>query len=118
MQDGERIVFRNSAHQLPGATTGDIIIIVGQKPHPVFQRKGSDLFAEKTISLAEALGGFTFDMTLPSGATVPISSSNDGNIVAHGDVKVLKGMGMPLRSNSSQRGNLYIKCTSLKGGVF
>lgn len=41
MQDGERVVFRNAAHQLPGATPGDVIIIIAQKAHPTFNRRGT-----------------------------------------------------------------------------
>lgn len=109
MQDGERVVFRNAAHQLPGATPGDVIIIIAQKAHPTFNRRGVDLYTERKITLAEALGGFSFKLTLPNGQDVKLHSDPKGKVIAHGDVKVLRGHGMPYRSSPKERGNLYIK---------
>lgn len=123
MQDGERVVFRQDAHQSPGATPGDVVIIISQKPHSVFNRRGStrcnsqwvsflseigvDLYTERKISLAEALGGFSFTLPLPNGnnvrilvfvttcvynsrwVQVAVASDANGRIISSGDVKVL-----------------------------
>ena len=42
----------------PDALPGDLIFVVQQKPHDVFERKGADLFMKKTIPLVDALIGF------------------------------------------------------------
>lgn len=65
----------------------------------------------KPLSLAEALGGFAFTISLPDQRQVRVESDPNGNIVSHNDVKVLRELGMPYRSNTSVRGNLYIQCT-------
>jgi len=109
MQDGEHIVFRGMAHQAPGATTGDVIILVAQKPHAIFKRQGVNLYTDRRISLAEALGGFSFNLKLPDNKDVTVTSDPHGKIVSHGDIRILKDHGMPYRSNSPQRGDLYVR---------
>lgn len=39
--------------------TKRLIIYLQEKPHEVFQRSGSDLMMKKTVTLTEALCGFT-----------------------------------------------------------
>ena len=45
---------------LAGALQGDIVLVVQQKDHDVFQRRGSDLIIKKEITLLEALTGPKF----------------------------------------------------------
>ena len=40
--------------------TGDVIAVVQELDHPLFERKGVDLFVKKSITLVDALCGFTF----------------------------------------------------------
>jgi hypothetical protein len=62
MKHGSKIVLRGEAGcSEPGLAPGDIILVVVQKEHDVFQRAGVDLVMEKTISLTEALTGCTFN---------------------------------------------------------
>ena len=37
--------------QKPGYETGDIVIVLDERDHPVFKRKGSDLFMELVRTL-------------------------------------------------------------------
>merc|ERR1719222_423793 len=60
--DGHKIPFREMADEHPEADTGDVIFVCKQQEHPVFKRKGADLFMEKKISLVEALCGFDIDI--------------------------------------------------------
>ena len=50
-----RLVLRGESNQMPGATPGDVVLIVNEKPHPVFKRQGSDLIYEHTISLVRVV---------------------------------------------------------------
>jgi len=56
--DGHRIVVRGKAHEAPGAETGDFICVVRQREHPIFRRRGADLFVRRSVSLCAALCGF------------------------------------------------------------
>ena len=41
MQNGQKIPFRGMADEEPGIEAGDVIIILREAEHDVFQRKGS-----------------------------------------------------------------------------
>lgn len=43
MKDGQKITFSSEGDQEPGIEPGDIIIILDEKPHPVFRRDDMDL---------------------------------------------------------------------------
>eukprot|EP01120_Amphizonella_sp_Union-15-10_P010356 TRINITY_DN412_c0_g7_i1.p1 TRINITY_DN412_c0_g7~~TRINITY_DN412_c0_g7_i1.p1 ORF type:complete len:445 (+),score=97.07 TRINITY_DN412_c0_g7_i1:48-1382(+) len=107
-KDGEHIIFKGEAHQVPGVSSGDVIIVVRQKKHPVFKRNGADLLIERKLSLGEALAGFSFKLTHLDGRQILVESSPDGNIIRPGDLRMISGEGMPTGRGSS-RGNLYFK---------
>jgi len=109
MSSGEQIVLRREAHQAPGATTGDVIITVEEIPHSTFIRKGNDLYMTQNINLAEAMGGFSFIVETLDKRQLRIATEPKGNMISSGDVKVIKGEGMPYISNPSHKGNLYVK---------
>lgn len=58
MKDGQKIVFHGEGDQEPDLEPGDVIIVLDQKDHPVFQRRGNDLIMKMKIQLTEALCGF------------------------------------------------------------
>lgn len=58
MKDGQQIRFTGEGDQEPGLEPGDIVIVLDEKEHPEFQRKGNDLITQKELLLVEALCGF------------------------------------------------------------
>lgn len=58
MTDGQRITFHGEGDQEPGLEPGDVIIVLDQKDHPVFQRQDDNLIMKMNIKLVEALCGF------------------------------------------------------------
>jgi len=60
MKHGQKIVFSGESDEAPGQEPGDIIFVLIEKKHEVFERNGNDLYMEATIPLVEALGGFAF----------------------------------------------------------
>lgn len=58
MKDGQRITFHGEGDQEPGLEPGDVIIVLDQKDHPVFQRQAHNLVMKMNIKLVEALCGF------------------------------------------------------------
>jgi len=60
MKDNQTITFRGEADQAPGITPGDVVIVVEEKPHDRFKRKGDDLFIEVSVDLLSALAGGSF----------------------------------------------------------
>lgn len=60
MKSGQTINFRGESDQAPGVEPGDVIIVVEEKPHDRFERKGNDLEIEIEIDLLTALAGGQF----------------------------------------------------------
>eukprot|EP00064_Thunnus_orientalis_P000165 superscaffoldBa00000007_g165 len=58
MRDGQKIVFHGEGDQEPGLEPGDIIIVLDQREHPLFTRRGEDLVMSMELQLVEALCGF------------------------------------------------------------
>lgn len=58
MADGEKITFDGEGDQDTGLEAGDVIIILDEKSHNVFQRRGNDLIMKMKLELVESLCGF------------------------------------------------------------
>ena len=69
-----------------------------------FRRHGLDLILEKTVSLKEALCGFTFELKYITGKVYTITN-NSGNIISNGYKKLIPAMGL---ERDGHKGNLVI----------
>lgn len=103
---GTKITFPEKGNEAPGITAADIVFIVDEKPHEVFTREGNDLIMMQKISLAEALTGYTVQVTTLDGRhlSIPINS-----IIHPGYEEVVPREGMPIPKEPSKKGNLRIK---------
>jgi len=108
MKEGQKIPFRGCADETPGIETGDVVIVVIEKDHEVFQRKGNELFMKMSIGLNEALTGFTRPITTLDKRTIAITSL-PGEFVQHEALKVVVSEGMPMHRNPFDKGNLVIQ---------
>jgi DnaJ family protein A protein 2 len=68
--DGHKITFHNKADEIPDGDAGDVVFVLKEKPHDVFKRHGADLYIERSISLVEALCGFTMEIKKLDGRTL------------------------------------------------
>ncbi|XP_058482555.1 dnaJ homolog subfamily B member 13-like [Solea solea] len=105
LKEGTRIIFSKEGDQGPNNIPADIVFIVRQKSHPLFERQDNDLIYKAHISLEMALSGFSVDLETLDGRilTIPIN-----DIVHPTYRKVVSGEGMPSSWEPSQRGNLVI----------
>ncbi|BGP24958.1 DnaJ family protein [Rhodotorula toruloides] len=94
MKDGQTITFAGEADQAPGIEPGDVIIVIEEKPHDVFKRKGDDLFAEVEIDLLTALAGGAFSLPHLDERAVLVRV-HPGEVIKPGSIKVIPGQGMP-----------------------
>ncbi len=108
MKHGERIVFSGEADEAPDTLPGDVVVVLQQQPHDVFRREHNNLFMKKSITLLEALTGFTFYITHLDGRQLLVKSE-PGVIVKPGDVKAIKDEGMPYPKNPYVRGTLFVE---------
>ncbi|TRM66449.1 hypothetical protein BD626DRAFT_487788 [Schizophyllum amplum] len=108
MTDRQRIVLAGAGDQEPGVPPGDVIFILKAAPHESFERSGNDLLMHVTITLSEALLGFSrILVTHLDGRGVHVSSP-PGKIIKPDDSIVLRGEGMPIYKRSDTKGDLYV----------
>lgn len=108
MRENQKIYFRGEGDQQPDVETGDVIIVLQQKKHEVFERSGNDLMMSHTISLTEALCGFSVVVQQLDGRELLVKHAA-GQVIKPGDLKGVPGEGMPMYKNPFEKGNLYIK---------
>lgn len=108
MKDGQKIVFAGEGDQEPGVPSGDIIIVLDETEHNFFVRKGNNLIVNIELQLVEALCGFTKTLkTLDN--RVLVFTVLPGEVITHGDLKVIHGEGMPTHRNPFEKGDVIIQ---------
>jgi len=74
-----------------GGPPGDLYLVIRMKPHPLFERKGKDLYIDVPITVSEAANGAKIEVPTVDGSvkmTVPPATSS-------GQQFRLRGRGMP-----------------------
>jgi len=103
----ERIVLEGEADQIPDTTPGDLIFHLVEEPHERFTRVGHDLSAEITVTLAEALSGFSrVVLTHLDGRGIHIDHPR-GKVLTPNEVLRVAGEGMPQKRGDA-KGDLYL----------
>lgn len=108
MNNGQRITFAGKGNTVPGSLQGDIVLVIHQKEHDVFQRKGSDLIINKEITLFEALTGPKFVVEHLDGRKVYITGK-PGDVITPDTVKQVANEGMPVTGHTQIKGVLFVK---------
>ncbi|KAI8989468.1 DnaJ C terminal domain-containing protein [Pilobolus umbonatus] len=109
MMDGQKIAMKGEGDQEPGIEPGDVILVLQQKEHAVFEREGNDLLCKVKITLTEALCGFDkVIVTHLDGRGIHVKNP-PGKIIKPGMVKCINHEGMPTYKRPENRGNLYIE---------
>merc|ERR1711871_794458 len=85
---------------------GNVIFQLRTSNHHRFRREGNDLHHTMTISLRDALLGFDKVVKQLDGSDIRVHKKK---VTKPGEVKVLKGHGMPLYEFPSEFCNLHVK---------
>ena len=109
--DGRRLevkipagVDTGSRVRVPGVGNGDLYLSVTVRPHPLFERKGDDLYLELPLTVAEAaLGTEVRVPTLKGSVAMKIPPETSG-----GKTFRLPGYGMP-HLKGGGTGDQYVK---------
>ncbi|MFQ6642383.1 hypothetical protein Gotur_018786 [Gossypium turneri] len=64
---GRKITFPDKGNEQPNQLPADLVFVIDEKPHDLYKRDGNDLIVNKRVSLAEALGGTTINLTTDGG---------------------------------------------------
>lgn len=107
MRDGQEISFFEQGEPVVDGDAGDLKFVVIAAPDDKFERRGADLHYNASISLVDALVGFSTEVVHLDGHKVPLSSKA---VTSPGQVVVVKGEGMPVH-DSTHKGDLYITCS-------
>ena len=87
-----------------GGPAGDLHVYIGIRPHPIFERRGDDVWCDLPITFAQAALGATVTVpTLDGKASYDIHEGTQP-----GDVFKLKGKGIQ-HLNGRGRGDQYVK---------
>ncbi len=89
-----------------GGPAGDVRVYVTVRPHPIFERRGNDVWCELPLTYTQAALGA--EVTVPTIDGKVSYSVHDGT--QPGDVFKLKGKGIP-HINGRGRGDQYVKVT-------
>ncbi|KAK7198624.1 heat shock protein DNAJ [Novymonas esmeraldas] len=110
MSRGDSATFAGEGDQIPGVKlSGDIIIVFDLRPHPQFTRKGNHLLMEHTIALAEALTGFSLNVTQLDGRELAITAG-PGAVIDPSTPYSVSREGMPVANTGGiERGDLIIR---------
>lgn len=105
-KSGTRLTFKGEGNQThPKVPPGDLVLVVKETPHPVFDRQDEHLVFNHKVTLREALTGHIVNI-----ATLDkkVLSINVPEIASPSYEKRLPGRGMP-RGTSEDRGDLIIR---------
>jgi DnaJ-class molecular chaperone len=105
IDDNEIIILREKGNILNETIKGDVKLFVKINNSTCFIRSGLDLLLQKSISLKDALCGFTFELKYVNGKMYTLNC-NSGNIIYHGYKKILPNMGL---TRDGHTGNLIIE---------
>ncbi|CAJ1973768.1 unnamed protein product [Sphenostylis stenocarpa] len=103
---GTKITFPDKGNQEPNQLAADLVFVIDEKPHDMFKRDGNDLIVSKRVSLAEAIGGTTINLSTLDGRSLSVPVSD---IVSPGYEMIVANEGMPVAKERGQRGDLRIK---------
>jgi DnaJ family protein A protein 2 len=84
-----------------------VIIVLVEKQHDVFKRKGNDLIMEYKIPLVQALTGYSFSIKHLDGRTLVVQSTK-GDVITPNEIRKIEGEGMPIYKNPMKKGDLYV----------
>ncbi len=107
INDGQRMSVGGKGNcGVNNGPAGDLYILVNVRPHPIFDRKGDDIWCELPLTFTQAcLGADVVVPTLDGKVTYTVKEGTQP-----GDTFRLRGKGMP-RLNGRGTGDQYVKVT-------
>ena len=105
--DGSRVRISAEGEQgTGGAPSGDLYLRVRLAPHPLFERKGRDLYVKVPLPVTTAVLGGEVEVPTISGKTVRLKIPA---LTQNGQMFRLKGYGMPAVGKPEDKGDAYAR---------
>lgn len=105
MRDGDAQTFIAEGDPHVDGEPGDLRVVIRTLPHDIFERRDHDLYTNMTISLQQAMVGFSTRVKLLDGRYVKVSRDK---ITPHNLKLRKRGLGMPHRDDNNKHGDLLI----------
>jgi len=103
MENGEMIRYTGKGEAVKGGMAGDLYVKVHVKKHAMFRKEGTNLLADITIKLSDAILGADYPLeTLDGNLSVKIPEG-----IQSGEVLRIKGRGVPY-GRGNVRGDIYL----------
>ncbi len=103
-EEGDKIRLKNLGHPgVGGGANGDLTVTIHVADHPVFRRKGLDLYVDRNINMVQAALGARISVKTYDGKTVNVTVPEG---TQNGRQLRLSGMG--LENASGQTGHIYV----------
>jgi len=103
----QQVRFPVESDQAPNMQPGDVIVVLQQEPHAVFQRSGDNLVMKHKINLVESLCGFQLVITHLDGRKI-ILKHPPNDPIAPETFRCVKGQGM-VNMRTHDSGDLIIQ---------
>ncbi|KAG5562674.1 hypothetical protein RHGRI_005407 [Rhododendron griersonianum] len=103
---GTKITFPDKGNEQLNQLPADLVFVIDEKPHNLYTRDGNDLIMNHRVSLAEALGGTTVNLTTLDGRNLSVPVTD---IVSPGYELTISREGMPITREPGNRGDLRVK---------
>lgn len=108
-EDGINTVFNNLGEQprKPNQQPGNLILELKIQEHPVFIKKGNDLYYKLNITLTESILGK--DITIPYfDETIKININQFG-VINPNKQYIIKNRGLPIFNTNDKKGNMFVE---------
>ena len=106
IDNDEVIIMRDCGNTVSPELKGDVKFIVKVNGSDMFERHGMDLLHKRTISLKEALTGFSFEISHVNGKVLCLNNLKNRTIISPNYRKTIPNLGMVRDGNV---GNLIIE---------
>lgn len=104
--EGQRIRIRGKGSSGPGGgPAGDLNVLIHVRPHPLFERRGDDIYIDLPITIPEAIRGAEVEVpTIHGNVRARIPAATQG-----GQTFRIKGKGVKKKGKDSGNGDHYYK---------
>jgi len=106
VEDGQQLRLDGEGEEVADGVPGDLYIVLREEEHPVYERRGADLFAPLRVDLLRAVEGGEVEVPGPDGEPLRVTVEAGAQ---SGAVKVLQGQGLPVLGRGRGRGDLYFQ---------
>jgi DnaJ family protein A protein 2 len=103
----QQVRFPGESDQAPNMQPGDVIVVLQQEPHAVFQRSGDNLIMKHKINLVESLCGFQLVITHLDGRKIVLKHPPNQPIPPE-TYRCVKGQGM-INMKTHESGDLIVQ---------